>query len=112
MSLKDTPMIGKKLTDSGAELKFEHYTHSPSNMDDGGYIRFGESADIKGSTTNEVMEVPFMAGTTLDQFVGSKPRHLQSSRLKIRHNVGMEDIRRHVMGSRGSFTIDSSFVLL
>ena len=105
--------MDKKLSNLGAGQEFGPFARSDFLVDDAGYTGIGEPVSFRGNSVDEmVVEVPFMACTTLDQFIGATLRNLQNSREKIRHEMGMEDVCRHSMGNQGSLSIDSSIVIL
>jgi hypothetical protein len=68
---------------------------------------FGQN---QGSYT---IEVPFMATTTLDSVVSDPgDRAAQNKRKRIREACGFPELKRHSLGSCGSFSLDPTVVLL
>ncbi len=105
--------MGNKLSDMGPDQEFGPFAPSHFLVGDADYIGIGEPAGFSRNSVDEVVvEVPFMACTTLDQFLGAPLRNLQNSRERIRHEMGMDDVCRHSMGNQGSLSIDSSVVIL
>lgn len=73
---------------------------------------------IGESTTNVnvqtwVIEIPFMAATTLDDIIADPgDRAVQQNRKLIREALGLPEVKRYSLGTKGSFSLDPTAVLM
>lgn len=95
-----------------------HEGNVPLRTSQGGIAgRITDSALFQSLTNDravsQMIEVPFMAATTLDNVVADPgDRAIQQNRKMIREALGLPQVARHSLGHNGSFSLDPTAVLL